>query len=76
MGKKNQVLIIGLDGFTWRLGRGFMAEGVMPYLAALVEQGYHGHLRSVIPFETSPAWSSFQTGCLPGKTGGIRISQL
>lgn len=69
MSARKRVLIIGLDGFTWRLGRGFMAEGVMPYLAALVEQGCHGHLRSVIPFETSPAWSSFQTGCLPGKTG-------
>lgn len=64
-----KVLIIGLDGFTWQLGRGFMAEGVMPFLKELVEHGSHGNLRSVIPSETSPAWSSFQTGCFPGKTG-------
>lgn len=69
MAAEKRVLIIGLDGFTWRLGRGFMAEGVMPRLAALVEAGCHGDLKSVMPFETSPAWSSFQTGCRPGKTG-------
>ncbi|MCK5271101.1 MAG: alkaline phosphatase family protein [Sedimentisphaerales bacterium] len=68
MAKKKRVLIIGLDGFTWRLGRDFMSEGVMGNLADLVNKGTHGILWSVMPFETSPAWSSFQTGCLPGKT--------
>ena len=58
-----------MDGFTWRLGRQFMAEGVMPNLARLVENGCHGNLTSVMPFETAPAWSAFQTGCRPGKTG-------
>ncbi|MCK4628551.1 MAG: alkaline phosphatase family protein [Sedimentisphaerales bacterium] len=65
---KKRVLIIGMDGFTWRLGRDFMSEGVMPNLANLVNNGTHGILWSVMPFETSPAWSSFQTGCLPGQT--------
>lgn len=69
MASTKRVLIIGIDGFTWRLGRGFMAKGIMPNLASLVERGCHGNLRSVMPFETSPAWSSFQTGCFPGKTG-------
>ncbi|MBN2377107.1 MAG: alkaline phosphatase family protein [Sedimentisphaerales bacterium] len=69
MAEKKRVLIIGLDGFTWRLGRSMMIEGVMPNLKRLVEGGCHGKLRSVIPFETAPAWSSFQTGCYPGKTG-------
>jgi len=64
-----KVLIIGMDGFTWDIGKNLMAKGVMPNLARLVEQGCHGILRSVIPSETAPAWSSFQTGCRPGKTG-------
>lgn len=66
---QRKVLIIALDGFTWRLGRDLMAEGVMPNLAKLVKQGCHGNLKSVMPYETSPAWTSFQTGCYPGKTG-------
>ena len=41
----------------------------MPTLASLLENGCHGVLESVVPFETSPAWSSFQTGCFPTKTG-------
>ena len=69
MSAKKRVLIIGLDGFTWQLGRKFISEGVMPNLAELVKNGSHGNLKSVVPYETSPAWSSFQTGCLPGKTG-------
>ena len=68
MTMKKRVLIIGLDGFTWRLGRDLMSEGVMGNLANLVNKGTNGILWSVMPFETSPAWSSFQTGCLPGKT--------
>ncbi len=65
---KKRVLIIALDGFTWKLAKPFLNEGVMPNLARIVRQGSHGNLKSVIPFETGPAWSAFQTGCLPGKT--------
>ena len=68
MSEKKRVLIIALDGFTWKLAKPFMNEGVMPNLARIVQQGSHGNLKSVIPFETGPAWSAFQTGCLPGKT--------
>jgi len=68
MTHKKRVLLIGLDGFTWRLGRDFMAEGVMPVLARMAADGCSGNLQSVFPFETGPAWSSFQTGCFPGKT--------
>lgn len=66
---RKRVLVIGLDGFTWDLGRGFTAEGIMPNLARLVQDGCHGTLESVVPYETGPAWSSFQTGCYPVKTG-------
>ncbi|MGV7225177.1 MAG: alkaline phosphatase family protein [Nitrospinales bacterium] len=66
---RKRVLIIGLDGFTWDLGRKFIADGVMPNLAKLVNNGCHGTLESVVPYETGPAWSSFQTGCNPLKTG-------
>ena len=69
MTAKKRVLIIGLDGFTWTLGRQLMDEGVMPCLAQLLEKGCHGDLQSVMPYETAPAWVSFQTGCCPGKTG-------
>ncbi|MHC5183264.1 MAG: alkaline phosphatase family protein [Planctomycetota bacterium] len=70
MGKKQErVLIIGLDGFTWKIGNKLIQEGHMPMLGGLVKNGCHGKLKSVMPFETGPAWSSFQTGCHPNNTG-------
>ena len=67
--RQKRVLIIGLDGFTWRIGDGLIQEDYMPTLGEFRKKGAYGHLKSVIPYETAPAWSSFQTGCLPPKTG-------
>ena len=67
--KQKRILIIGLDGFTWRIGDKLIREGYMPTLGGLVKNGCHGQLKSVMPFETGPAWSSFQTGCYPNNTG-------
>ncbi len=66
---KKKVLIIGLDGFTWRIGKNLIEKKIMPNLGGLVAGGVHGTLKSVIPAETAPAWTAFQTGCRPGKTG-------
>ena len=60
--KKKRVLIIGLDGFTWHLAKPLIENGTMPFLGRMVEKGSHGELHSVMPYETSPAWISFQTG--------------
>ena len=68
MTNRKRVLVIGLDGFTWDLGLPFVSEGIMPNLQRLMEQGCHGALTSVMPYETAPAWTAFQTGCRPGKT--------
>ncbi len=62
-------LVIGWDGATWDLAHRFAAEGDMPVLQALVEEGAHGPLRSTTPPMTLPAWSSVLTGCNPGKHG-------
>ena len=69
MEQEKKILIVGLDGFTWRIGKKMIQEGHLPILGRLVEEGVHGTLNSVVPAETSPAWSSFQTGCRPDKTG-------
>lgn len=66
---KQRVLIIGLDGFTWKIGKKLIQENHMPFLSTLIAKSCYGTLESVIPYETSPAWSSFQTGCHPAKTG-------
>ena len=66
---KKNVLIIGIDGGTWKILKPAMDEGHMPYLKSLVEAGASGILESTMPAITPAAWGSFQTGMNPGKTG-------
>jgi predicted AlkP superfamily phosphohydrolase/phosphomutase len=63
------VLIIGLDGATWRLYEPWARAGRLPNLAALMARGSWGRLRSTVPALTMPAWSSFMTGVNPGAHG-------
>jgi predicted AlkP superfamily phosphohydrolase/phosphomutase len=66
-----RVLIIGLDGASFRLLGPLTASGQMPELAALMASGCHGELRSTFPPLTPPAWSAFMTGKNPGKHGVV-----
>ncbi|HXJ34259.1 MAG TPA: alkaline phosphatase family protein [Candidatus Eisenbacteria bacterium] len=64
-----KVLIIGLDGATWTVLEPWARAGRMPRLAALMDRGTWGPLRSTIPALTMPSWSSFVTGKNPGGHG-------
>ena len=66
-GAPNRVLVIGLDGATFDLIKPWAAEGYLPTLKRLMEEGAHGSLRSTVPPMTGPAWTSFATGVNPGK---------
>ena len=66
---KRRILIIGIDGGTWRILQPAMEQGYMPHLKSLVDSGASGILESTIPAITPAAWSSFQTGMNPGETG-------
>jgi predicted AlkP superfamily phosphohydrolase/phosphomutase len=64
-----RVLIIGLDGATWRVLAPLADSGRMPRLRDLMASGAWGPLRSTIPALTMPSWSSFVTGKNPGGHG-------
>ena len=64
-----RTLIVGLDGATWDLADRFIADGRMPHLARLVEEGVRAPLNSTSPPMTLPSWSSMLTGCNPGRHG-------
>ncbi len=64
---EKKVLILGLDGATWRLLHPLLEAGKLPNLRALVDAGVSGALRSAIPPLTAPAWTNFQTGANAGK---------
>lgn len=62
-----RVVVLGLDGLDCRLTEQLLAEGKLPNLAALREQGDFKPLASTLPPISPVAWSSFQTGVNPGK---------
>ena len=64
-----KLLIIGLDGATFDLIKPWAAEGKLPTLAKLMQDGVNGDLESTLPPVTSPAWPTFMTGKNPGKHG-------
>lgn len=69
MSQSPRVLLIGLDGATWRALDPMIAAGKLPSLAALHARGRWGVLESIVPPVTAPAWTSFFTGRNPGKHG-------
>lgn len=52
-----------------------MAEGRMPVLSKLMQNGVSGPLQSVLPPITPPAWTSFMTGKNQGKHGIFNFVQ-
>jgi predicted AlkP superfamily phosphohydrolase/phosphomutase len=71
-----RVLVIGLDGASFRLLAPWAAAGELPELAKLMAAGCHGELRSTFPALTPPAWSTFVTGKNPGKHGVFSFRAL
>ena len=69
MGKKERVIIIGLDGGTLNLMKPWMNEGKLPNFAKIKKKGICGKLRSTTPCYSAPAWVSISTGVQPGKHG-------
>ncbi len=63
----NPILIVGWDGATFDLIKPWVAQGRLPNIARVMQQGTHGQLRSTLPPMTFPAWTSFMTGKNPAK---------
>ena len=64
-----RVMVLGLDGASWRLTQKLMADGKMPTLRRMVTGGASGPLYSTVPPISPTAWTSFMTGKNPGQHG-------
>lgn len=65
--RTHRVVIVGLDGQDPELTEKWMNEGLLPNFSRLRETGAFARLGTTLPAESPVAWSSFQTGCNPGK---------
>jgi predicted AlkP superfamily phosphohydrolase/phosphomutase len=62
-----RAVILGFDGMDPELTERFIAEGKLPNLAKLRDQGTFRKLRTTYPAISPVAWSTFMTGVNPGK---------
>lgn len=62
-----KLIFLGLDGLDPVLTERWMAEGKLPNLARLAEQGSYRRLRTTFPALSPVAWSTFATGVNPAK---------
>lgn len=69
MADKQTLVLIGLDGATFRVLTPLVDAGVMPHVARILNGGASGTLMSTHPPVTCPAWPTMYTGVNPGKHG-------
>ena len=62
-----RLIFLGLDGLDPGLTERYMAEGRLPNLSRLKEQGSFHRLRTTFPALSPVAWSTFATGVHPAR---------
>lgn len=68
LGAAEKVVILGFDGADPRLVEQYMAEGLLPNLERLKNDGTFSPLLPTNPPQTPVSWSAFATGFKPGRT--------
>jgi len=69
MEKKNKVLLIGWDAADWKIIDKLMANGMMPAMKSLVDNGVRGKLATLDPPLSPMLWTSIATGVRPYRHG-------
>jgi predicted AlkP superfamily phosphohydrolase/phosphomutase len=64
-----RLMILGLDGASWRLTQKLVADGRMPTIGRILAEGAGGPLYSTVPDVSPTAWASFMSGKNPGQHG-------
>lgn len=65
----HRLFVIGVDGMDHRLTSALLAQGKLPNLKALADEGGFKSLGTSVPPESPVAWSNFITGQDPGGHG-------
>ncbi len=63
------VLVFAIDGFEWSVILPLLRAGEMPHLAALMERGTFGELKTLVPTKSPRLWTTIATGKPPAEHG-------
>ena len=64
-----KVVVLGLDGLTWRFLDPLLAAGHLPHLEGVLEGAASGELETLRPTHSAILWTSVATGKTPSKHG-------
>lgn len=65
--KTDRFVVLGLDGLEPTITEKLLAEGKLPNLKKLKEQGAYSKIQTTFPALSPVAWSTFATGVNPGR---------
>lgn len=65
----SRMLLVGIDGASWRALRPMVARGELPNFSRVAEEGTQGDLLSLDTMISPVVWTSIATGKLPEKHG-------
>jgi predicted AlkP superfamily phosphohydrolase/phosphomutase len=68
-GGLGRTIVLGFDGMDPELTEQWMADGTLPNLARLAQDGHYQPLPTTNPAQSPVAWSTFATGLNPGAHG-------
>ncbi len=72
-----KALVVGLDGVPFTLMREYVAAGILPNVAKILERGFRlERMDASIPEVSSTSWTSFMTGVNPGEHGIYGFMEL
>ncbi len=66
---ERQVVMIGLDGTTWKLVDQFRSSGQLPNFDRLIRNGASAELDTLDPILSPPIWTSIASGVSPTRHG-------
>jgi len=64
-----KIVIIGLDGATWKIIEPLERDGKLPNISYLMKNGTYGTLKSYEPMFSPSVWTSIASGVTPEKHG-------
>jgi predicted AlkP superfamily phosphohydrolase/phosphomutase len=73
---KTKVLVIGLDGSTFKILNQLINEKKVPSIAKKLKTGSSGELEVFYPTLSPLEWASFYTGMNPGNLGDFALAQI